>query len=109
MKTAIMFTACLFLGGMSASSNLKDDAEAILRVLQGNMNNIDQLTKCYYTAYQVNGTIENKRDCLAIFANISKPSESQRFSLRQSHKLAIHTPTPMHTRRQCRRFNRWGC
>ena len=109
MKTAIMFTACLFLGGMSASSDFKDDAKTILRILQQNINNIDQLTKCYKTAYQVHGTIENKRDCLAIFAKISKPSNGRRLSLRHSQKLAIHSPTQMHTRRQCRRFNRWGC
>ena len=109
MKLAILFTACLFLGGMNASSDFKDDAEAILRVLQRNINSIDLLTNCYNTAYQVNGTIENKRDCSAIFAKISKPNNGRRSSLRHSQTLAIHSPTQMHTRRQCRRFHRWGC
>ena len=109
MKTAIMFTACLFLACVSASSDVKDDAKAILRLLQMNINNIDQLSKCYNTVHQVNSTIENKRECLAILSKISKRSNGRRSSLRHSKKLAIHSPTPKHTRRQCRRFNRWGC
>ena len=109
MKSAIMFTACLFLGGMNASSDFKDDAETILRVLQRNIDNIDQFSNCFNTAYQVNGTIENKRKCLAILAKKSKPNNGRHSSLRHSQKLTIHSPTKMQNRRQCRRFNRWGC
>ena len=109
MLTTIMFTACLLLGRMSASSDFKADAKAILRVLHMNLNNIVQLTKCFNTAYQVNGTIENKRVCLAIHAKIIKTSNGGRSSLRHSQKLATHFPTSMHIRRQCRRFYRWGC
>ena len=97
--------------GNNASSDFKDDARVILQVLQTNINNIDQLSKCFTTAYQVNGTINEKRECLAIFAKISKPRKGSRSSLR--HKIATHYPTysatQMKPRHKCRRFNRGAC
>ena len=106
MNTAIILSACLFVTGIKATSDFKDDAQAILRVLNNNINNIDQLSKCYNTVYQGNGTIQNKRNCLAILAKISKP-RNNRSSVQQRSKS--RSSTPMNSRRQCRRFHRWGC
>ena len=108
MKTT-MFTACLFIGGISASSDIKHDAKEILRVLQIQSNIMDQYLKCYITAYQSDSTIQDKRDCLGKLAKMSKPRNGRHSSLRHHPKLTINSSTAKGTRRQCRRFQRLGC
>ena len=111
MKITIVLTVCLCMGSNQASSDFKDDARVILQVLQTNINNIDRLSKCFTTAYQVNGSIKDKRECLAIFAKNSKPRKGTRSSVR--HKKATHyatySATQMKPRHKCRRFNRGAC
>ena len=112
MKITFTFTICLFIAGNNASSDFKDDATVILRVLQKKINNMNLLSKCYSTAYQVNGTIKDKRECLAIFAKLSKPRNDRRSSLRGSNKAthyATYPATQMKSRHKCRRFYRGAC
>ena len=72
IKKVILFALCMLASRTEAKSNssLKTDSIELLKLLQATLSAMDQLEECHAGAYQASGTMQEKKRCLAILAQL---------------------------------------
>jgi len=90
MKLGIFFNFLLFKTG---GADVVSDAQGVLKVMRQTMADMKALRRCAERAYAPDGTLAEKKQCLAIFA---------RLTAKRRNPTKPRPPG-------CRRFHRLGC
>ena len=79
---------CSFLLFKTGSADVVSDAQRVLRVMRQTMADMKTLQRCSERAYAPEGTIEEQKQCLVVFARLTAKTKTQRQGCRRYFRFS---------------------